>query len=62
VSAGERVVTVTDLATTARATAQLLLALEYGGLAVGVPAPKEVRAASWSLLYWSFSLVDAARR
>jgi len=35
--------------------------LEYGGLAVRVPAPLEVRSASWALLYWSLDLDAAAR-
>ena len=49
-----------QLAVMARAVAQLLLALEYAGRAVGVPPPGEVRAASWQLLYWSLRLAARA--
>jgi len=54
-------ISVVDLAVTAKATAQLLLALEYGGRMVRVPPPPEVRSASWALLYWSMDLAAAAR-
>lgn len=50
-----------DLAATAKATAQLLLALEHAGRAVRIPPPPDVRAASWALLYWSMDLAAAAR-
>jgi hypothetical protein len=54
-------ITITDLAAVARETAELLVTLEYSGRAVRVPAPPEVRSASWALLYWSFRLDAAAR-